>query len=69
VDGLALEVVAERPVAEHLEEGVMARGAPDLLEVVVLAGDPETALVVDRAVVRRVSAPVKTSLNWTIPSS
>jgi hypothetical protein len=52
VDGLALEVVAERPVAEHLEEGVMARGPPDLLEVVVLAGDPQAALVVDRAVVR-----------------
>ena len=28
VDRLALEVVAERPVSEHLEEGVVARGAP-----------------------------------------
>ena len=36
-DGVRLEVVAEREVAEHLEEGVMARGAPDVLEVVVLA--------------------------------
>ena len=47
VDRLALEVVAEAPVAEHLEEGVVARRAPDLLEVVVLAGDPQAALVVD----------------------
>jgi hypothetical protein len=48
VDGLALEVVAEAPVTEHLEEGVMARRATDLLEVVVLAGDTQAALVVDR---------------------
>ena len=47
VDGLALEVVAEAPVAEHLEEGVVARRAPHLLEVVVLAGDPQAALEVD----------------------
>ena len=47
VDRLALEVVAERPVAEHLEEGVVARRPADLLEVVVLAGDPQAALVVD----------------------
>src|SRR6185295_1626213 len=32
-DGLALEVVAEREVAEHLEERVMAAGAADGLEV------------------------------------
>ncbi len=49
VDGLALEVVAEAPVAEHLEEGVVARRAADLLEVVVLAGDAQAALVVDGA--------------------
>ena len=49
VDRIALEVVAEAAVAEHLEEGVVARRAPDLLEVVVLAGDAQGALVVDRA--------------------
>ena len=38
-DRLALVVVAERPVAEHLEEGVMVGIASDLLEVVVLAGE------------------------------
>ena len=52
MDRLALEVVAEAPVAEHLEEGVVARRPADLLEVVVLARDAQAALVVDRAVVR-----------------
>ena len=50
-DRVALEVVPERPVAEHLEEGVVARRPPDLLEVVVLAGHAQAALVVDRPVV------------------
>src|SRR6185437_11451369 len=36
-DRIALEVVTEREVAEHLEEGVVARGVADLFEVVVLA--------------------------------
>ena len=36
-DGALLEVVAEREVAQHLEEGVMARGVADVVEVVVLA--------------------------------
>ena len=52
VDRLALEVVAEAPVAEHLEEGVVARRPADLLEVVVLARDAQAALVVDRSRVR-----------------
>src|SRR6185503_15929338 len=51
MDRLALEIVAEAPVAEHLEQGVVARGAADLLEVVVLAGNAEAPLVVDGAVV------------------
>src|SRR5262245_12477717 len=37
LDRLGLEVVAEREVAEHLEEGVVARRRADVLEVVVLA--------------------------------
>ena len=48
VDRVTLEVVAEAPVAEHLEERVVARRPADLLEVVVLAGDAQDALVVDR---------------------
>src|SRR4051794_21938678 len=52
VDRLALEVVAEAPIAEHLEEGVVPRRPSDLLEIVVLAGDAQAALVVDGAGVR-----------------
>ena len=52
VDRLALEVVAEAPVPEHLEQRVMARRPADLLEVVVLAGDPQAPLVVDGPRVR-----------------
>ena len=44
VDRLALEVVAEAPVAEHLEQGLVARRAADLLEVVVLARDAQAGL-------------------------
>jgi hypothetical protein len=51
VDRLALEIVAEAPVAEHLEERVMAGRPPHLLEVVVLAGDAQDPLVVDRPLV------------------
>ncbi len=47
MDGFALEVVAERPVAEHFEEGVVARRPPDLLEVIVLARHAQNALIVD----------------------
>jgi hypothetical protein len=51
LDCLALEVVAEAEVAEHLEERVVARGPANLLEVVVLACDPEDTLVVGGPVV------------------
>ena len=37
LDGAVLEVVAEREVAEHLEESVVACGVADIVEVVVLA--------------------------------
>ncbi len=37
LDGDVLEVVAEREVAEHLEEGVVAGGVADVVEIVVLA--------------------------------
>ena len=36
-DRVVLEIVAEREVAQHLEERVMARGVADIVEVVVLA--------------------------------
>ena len=44
VNGLALEVVAEGEVAQHLEEGVVARGAAHVFEVVVLAGHAQALL-------------------------
>ena len=43
-DRVGLEVVAEGEVAEHLEEGVVARGAPDVLQVVVLAAGADALL-------------------------
>ena len=43
-DGVALEVIAEREIAEHLEERVVARRVPDVLQVVVLAARAQAAL-------------------------
>ncbi len=43
-DRVALEVVAEGEIPQHLEEGVVARGMTDLLEIVVLAARPDTLL-------------------------
>ena len=37
LDGALLEIIAEREVAEHLEEGVVPGGVADIVEVVVLA--------------------------------
>ncbi len=48
-DGFLLEVVAEGEVAQHLEEGVVPRGATDVLEVVVLATRPHAFLGRGRA--------------------
>jgi hypothetical protein len=42
--GVALEVLAEAEVAEHLEERVVARGVAHVLEVVVLAAGAHAAL-------------------------
>jgi hypothetical protein len=44
LDRPVLEVVAEREVAEHLEECVVARGVADIVEVVVLAAGPHAFL-------------------------
>ena len=45
-DALSLEVVAERPVAEHLEEGVVVGVLADIFEVVVLAAGADALLAV-----------------------
>ena len=43
-DRVALEVVAEREVAEHLEERMVAGRRPDVLEIVVLSADAHALL-------------------------
>jgi hypothetical protein len=48
-DRVALEVVAEGEVAQHLEEGVVPPGVPHLLEVVVLAAGAHALLAGGRA--------------------
>ncbi len=44
LDRAVLEVVAEREVAEHLEEGVVPGGVADIVEVVVLAAGADAFL-------------------------
>ena len=39
-----LEVVAEAEIAQHLEEGVVARGVADIVEIVVLAAGADAFL-------------------------
>ena len=43
-DGLALEIGTEAEIAEHLEERVMPRRVPHVVEIVVLAAGAHTAL-------------------------
>ena len=50
VDRLLLEIIAEREIAEHFEEGVVARGVADIVEVVVLAAGADALLAADVAV-------------------
>ena len=49
VDGTLLEVVAERPVAQHLEHGVVVRVVSHLLQVVMLTRYAQTLLRVGTA--------------------
>ena len=49
VDRLALEVITEAEVAEHLEEGVVPRRVANVVEVVVLAASAHAALRTRRA--------------------
>ena len=50
-DRAILEIVAEREIAEHLEEGVMARGVADIVEVVMLAAGAHAFLRGHRALI------------------
>ena len=49
MDRVALEIVAEAEVAQHLEEGVVARGVADRIQIVVLAAGAHAALRRGRA--------------------
>ncbi len=44
LDRAILEIISERKVAEHLEEGVVARGIADIVEIVVFAAGAHTFL-------------------------
>src|SRR5215469_7809085 len=46
-DRFGLVVVAERPVAQHLEKGVMVAVATHRFEVIVLARDAQALLAID----------------------
>ncbi len=39
-----LEIVAERPVAQHFEKRVVTRGVADVLQIVMLAAGAQAAL-------------------------
>ena len=62
-DRLFLEVIAERPVAEHLEKGVVIGVLAHIIEIVVFAAGPDALLRIDRALVGPRPVPRKTSLN------
>jgi hypothetical protein len=47
-----LEIVAKRKIAQHFEKSMMPRGMPDILQIVVLATNPETFLCSYSALVR-----------------
>ena len=44
LDSFFFEIIAEREIAEHLEKRVMAGGAADLVEIVVLAAGAKAFL-------------------------
>ncbi len=48
-DRALLEIIAEGEIAEHLEEGVVARGVADIVEIVVLAAGAHAFLRRGRA--------------------
>jgi hypothetical protein len=49
-DRLVLEIVAEREIAEHLEEGVVPGGVADIVEIVMLARPARTHFCDEAAV-------------------
>ena len=52
-DGAFLEIISERKISEHLEEGQMPRGIADIVQIVVLAAGADALLRCRRARKRR----------------
>ena len=68
-DRFAFVVIAEREVAEHLEERAVAARPADVLDVALGAGDAQAALHRDGARRRRAArSPRKTGTNCSIPA-
>ena len=77
LDRIGLEILAEREIAEHFEKGVVARGVPDIVEIIVLAAGRADAgpgfcdeAAVDRTRARRHLEAGEDSggfLNGTVP--
>ena len=65
--GLLLEVVAEREVAQHFEERMVAKRRPDVVEVVVLAADAHHLLCRRGAPVRALFAAQEQILELVHP--
>ena len=66
-DGFLLEIIPERPVAQHLEERMMVRIETDLFEIVVLSGYPETFLGVHGSAVVPLACSKKNILELVHP--
>ena len=67
LNGVVLEVIAEREVAEHLEERVVPERRPDVVEIVVLAADPHAFLRGRRPAVLALLASEKQVLELVHP--
>jgi hypothetical protein len=63
-----LEIIAKREIPQHFEEGVVPGGIADIVEVVVLAASANAFLRAGRLLYGRVSRPVNTFLNGTMPA-
>ena len=71
IDRFLLEIIAETPVAEHLEKGVVIGVEADVFEVVVFAAGADAFLRVGgarRACTGRSLCPRKIGTNWFMPA-
>src|SRR5690349_2758037 len=62
-----LEIIAERKIPEHFEEGVVPCGVADVVEVIVLAARPDTLLRARRLAVRPCLEARENVLEWHHP--